>query len=462
MAAVASSESSSIVGDFQQILCKIPLKYSDALYDWQSDLIIRKNKDRENVSSRSTRGVSLRAFSGNGWLYANGNETDSSGILKLAHRLKAGKTKTPSAKLSLPPPITVDKKVPVKKNANDVPVEDKLQKVREIFNLAKSLDQRIVDVRVAYSDSVLDRTLASSSGTAARQVIPRTRISLIVIVKENAVTDSDYIQVGGTVGYEVVDDLSEDAIRGIVKSAVEQLRAIPAPRGLQTVLLEPGVVGTVCHESFGHGLEADQALRGRSYLREMLGKKVASEQVTMYEDASYEGAFGSYCFDDDGVLAKRNTIVEKGILVNFIHDMESAAAMNASLTGNSRTQNATRRRFIRMTNTYAKPGDWSMDEMVRDTRNGVLMMHWQYGMEDPLGGGMEVVANKGYIIKNGEKTTPLKSITLTGRVLDVLGNVDAVSKDGFMIDAGVCGKGSEDFVPVGSGGTWWRTKAVVA
>jgi TldD protein len=66
------------------------------------------------------------------------------------------------------------------------------------------------------------------------------------------------------------------------------------------------------------------------------------------------------------------------------------------------------------------------------------------------------------MIKNGEKTTPLKSITLTGRVLDVLGNVDAVSQDGFMIGAGICGKGSEDFVPVGSGGTWWRTKAVVA
>ena len=462
MSAAASSESSSILGDFQQILRKIPLKYSDALYDWQSDLIIRKNKDRENVSSRSTRGVSLRAFSGNGWLYANGNETDSSEIRKLAHRLKPRKTNTSSAKLFPPQPITFDKQVPVKKDTKDVPLEDKLQKVREIFNLAKSLDQRIVDVRVAYSDSVLDRTLASSSGTAARQVIPRTRISVTVIVKENDVTDSDYMQVGGTLGYEVVEDLSEDMIRETVKSAVEQLKAISAPPGLQTVVLEPGVVGTVCHESFGHGLEADQALRGRSYLREMLEKKVASELVTMYEDASYPGAFGSYYFDDDGAPAKRNTIVEKGVLVSFIHDMESAATMNASLTANSRTQNASRRRFIRMTNTYAKPGDWSVDEMVRDTKNGVLMMHWQYGMEDPLGGGMEVVANKGYMIKNGEKATPLKSITLTGRVLEVLGNVDAVSKDGFMIDAGICGKGGEDFVPVGSGGTWWRTKAVVA
>ena len=462
MAATASSESGSILSDFQQILRKIPLKYSDALYDWQSDLVITKNKDRENVSSRSTRGVSLRAFRGNGWLYANSNKTDPSGIRKLAHRLKTSKSSAPSTKLALPQPITVDKQVPVEKNAQDVPLEDKLQKVREIFNLARSLDQRIVDVRVDYSDSVLDRTLASSVGTAARQAIPRTRISLTVIVKENDVTDYDYIQVGGTVGYEVVDDLSDDMIRETVKSAVEQLKAMPAPPGLQTVILEPSVVGTVCHESFGHGLEADQALRGRSYLREMLGKKVASELVTMYEDASYGRAFGSYYFDDDGVPAKRNTIVEKGVLVSFIHDMESAATMNASLTANSRTQDAARRRFIRMTNTYAKPGDWSMEDMIKDTKDGVLMMHWQYGMEDPLGGGMQVVANKGYMIKNGEKTTPLKSITLTGRVLDVLGNVDAVSKDGFMIDAGICGKGSEDFVPVGSGGTWWRTKAVVA
>ena len=462
MAATASSEPSSILGDFQQILRKIPLKYSDALYDRQSDLVIRKNKDRENVSSRSTRGVSLRAFRGNGWIYANSNRTDPSGIRKLAHRLKTSRFSTPSTRLALPQPITVDNQVPVKENAQDVPLEDKLQKVREIFNLTKSLDQRIVDVRVAYSDSMLDRTLASSSGTAARQAIPRTRMSLMVIVKENDVTDYDYVQVGGTAGYEVIDDLSEGMIRETVKSAVEQLKAIHAPPGLQTVILEPGVVGTLCHESFGHGLEADQALRGRSYLRELLGKKVASELVTMYEDASYGGAFGSYYFDDDGVPARRNTIVEKGVLVSFIHDMESAAAMNASLTANSRTQNAARRRFIRMTNTYAKPGDWSIEDIIKDTKDGVLMMNWQYGMEDPLGGGMQVVANKGYMIKNGEKTTPLKSITLTGRVLDVLGKVDAVSKDGFMLDAGICGKGSEDFVPVGSGGTWWRTKAVVA
>jgi len=115
-----------------------------------------------------------------------------------------------------------------------------------------------------------------------------------------------------------------------------------------------------------------------------------------------------------------------------------------------------------MSNTYSKPGDWTITEMIKETRNAVMMMKWQYGIEDPLGGGMQVVSKKGHLIEKGIKTKPLKSITLTGRVLEVLGNVDAVSKDGFMVDAGNCGKGKEDFVPVGDGGTWWRTTGVVA
>jgi TldD protein len=74
---------------------------------------------------------------------------------------------------------------------------------------------------------------------------------------------------------------------------------------------------------------------------------------------------------------------------------------------------------------------------------------------------MQVVSRKGYLIENGVKTKPLKSITLTGRVLEILGRVDAVSKDGFTLDSGNCGKGKEDFVPVSNGGTWWRTTGVI-
>ncbi len=459
----AKAESDAIIEDIQQTLKSINLPYADGLYDWQTDLIVRKNKDQERMGTRSIKGVSLRGFAKRGWVYSNSNNTELSTIRKLARILgKGNSTSRPKATLTLPDPIKLDESTPVKKDPRQVPLEDKLQKIRDLFNLTRGMDSRIVDVPVTYSETLMERTLATSHGTRARQRIARTRISIEVIVKENDVTDYDYLSLGGTVGYEIVEDVTEQMVRETVQGAVEQLRAVAPPTGLQNVIIDPGTVGVVCHESFGHGLEADQALRGRSYLRDMLGKKVASDFVTIYEDSSFQGGHGSYYFDDDGALSRKNTLVEDGILVSFLHDMETSAAMSGSLTASSRTQNAARRRFIRMSNTYAKPGDWTVDEMVKDTKNGVMMVRWQYGIEDPLGGGMQVVSKKGYLIENGSKTKPLKSITLTGRVLDVLGSVDAVTKDGFLVVPGNCGKGSEDFVPVGSGGTWWRTRAVIA
>jgi len=455
------TKSDSTIGDIQQTLSKVNLPYVDGLYDMQEALTIQKNKDRENISTRTVTGISLRGFSSRGWLYSNSNRTDLTTIRKLAGKLSfASGTKT--GKLTLPEPIKLDKQYPAKKDPQQIMLEDKLQKIRDLFSLARNMDSRIVDVHVTYSERVMERTLLTSHGTWARQRIPRTRIALQVIVKENGVTEYDIATAGGTMGYDVVDEVTEDAVRETVQGAIEQLKAVPPPRGLQKVIMDPGVVGVVCHESFGHGLEADQALRGRSYLKDMLGKRVASEHVTIYEDPSLEGGHGTYYFDDDGALSRKNTLVDKGILVSFLHDIETSAMMNSPLTASSRTQDASRRRFIRMSNTYAKPGNWTIEEMIKETKSAVMMMRWQYGIEDPLGGGMQVVSKKGYLIKNGIKTKPLKQITLTGRVLEVLGSVDAVSKDGFMVDAGNCGKGKEDYVPVGDGGTWWRTTGVIA
>jgi len=454
-------ESEKVIDDLQESVKRIKLSYADGLYDHQRSLTIQKNKDRETVGSRSQRGVSLRGFAGEGWLYSNSTNVKTTSVRKMANRLGKRKAGAAHDQLLMPQPVKVDKEVPVKKDPTHIPLEEKLQRIRDLFSLAMRMDSRIVDVRVSYSETLMERALVSSVGTRARQLVPRTRISLAVIAREAGVTDYDLATFGGTAGYEVVDAVTEQVVKDTVQGAIEQLKAITPPPGPHRVILDPGVVGTVCHESFGHGLEADQALRGRSYLKDMVGKRVASELVTMYEDPTVEGAHGSYFFDDDGTEARKNTIVENGILVSFIHDMETAASMGAPLTGNSRTQDASRRRFIRMSNTYAKPGDWKLEDMIKDMKDGILMTRWLSGMEDPLGGGMQIVSKKGHLIENGKKTKTLKSITLTGRVLEVLGNVDAVSKEGFVIDSGNCGKGAEDYVPVGSGGTWWRTKGVI-
>ena len=82
--------------------------------------------------------------------------------------------------------------------------------------------------------------------------------------------------------------------------------------------------------------------------------------------------------------------------------------------------------------------------------------HANFGMEDPIGGGMQVTSKKGYLIENGKKTKILRSIALSGSVLELLQNIDAISKDTLKLDGGTCGKGSEDLIPVSSGGSYIR------
>ena len=81
-----------------------------------------------------------------------------------------------------------------------------------------------------------------------------------------------------------------------------------------------------------------------------------------------------------------------------------------------------------------------------------------FGMEDPLGGGMQCSSKKGYLIENGEQTKLLKSITLEGHCLISLKNIDAISNNNLRLHGGTCGKGVEDFIPVTTGGSFIRVK----
>ena len=111
-----------------------------------------------------------------------------------------------------------------------------------------------------------------------------------------------------------------------------------------------------------------------------------------------------------------------------------------------------------MTNTYFGSGDYSLDEMISEIRDGAMLVHGNFGMEDPLGGGMQCTSKKAYLIQNGERIKILKATALSGAVLDLLINIDAVSNDPTHLDAGTCGKGSEDLVPVTDGGAYVRAK----
>jgi TldD protein len=113
-----------------------------------------------------------------------------------------------------------------------------------------------------------------------------------------------------------------------------------------------------------------------------------------------------------------------------------------------------------MTNTYFDKGDWKDEEVIADTKDGLYVIQSLSGMEDVVGGGVQCSALKGYIIKNGELSTLVRSMSLAGKVLDFLKTVDAVGGTLSFV-GGTCGKGEEDFIPVSTGGPRMRARIVV-
>ena len=343
-------------------------QYFDILYDSISSTSIAKTPSAENFSVNTKKsGIVARSFL-DSWKEV---AIEASGDLNIV------KTKIP--KVSKKGNIldefdgwSLNKEIKVKIDPANVPIEEKIEKVREIYNYVKNVDQRIIHVKVSYIEYLLERIFVNNEGCKLRQVIPRTRVFLTPIAKEGGVVDFDYLVKSGEIGFEIFDLFENSVLDQAVKNSLEMLKAEAPPAGRNTVVLDSHMVGLIAHESFGHGLEADQILRDRSYLKQHLDKQVASDICTIYDTPSIEKKIGSYFFDDEGIKAGHNILVENGILKNFIYDRRTASKLKAIPQGNGRRESFAHPVNVRMSNTYFGSGDYELEEMISEIKEGVI------------------------------------------------------------------------------------------
>jgi TldD protein len=461
---ISSEEAKELLSKAVEALEK-GVEYADALYERAEGVSVTKDNVEERVStSAAVRGVVLRAYKMGQWRETSTYDCSIASVLEMAKRLaKFQPLSNKAVKLQKLKAWKLDEELKVKINPSEVDIEEKLEHVRRLYNDAVSYDKRIINATVSYLDTMLERVFANTEGSMLRQVIPRTSLFVLPIARESGKMDYDYLSSGGTAGFEVVKDLEEKTVRKTVDSSIELLKASEPPSGHFTVILDQGMTGTFAHESFGHGCEADQIVRKRSYLIPYFGKGIGFEKLNICDDGTLLKGNGTFLFDDEGVRSRKNYILRNGVLEGFLHERFSASLMNAEPTGNGRRESFLRKLFVRMTNTYVEPGDYSLDEMIEEIDYGVMLMHCVSGMEDPLAGGMELKSKKGYVIEKGKVGSVLSMLTLSENVPDFIASIDAVGKKSqFDMERGTCGKGYEDHVPVGDGGVYIRAEAVVS
>ena len=411
------------------------------------------------IDNGRLEGVSLRSRINGSWGYASTVDLGNESVLDAGMRSVVNAKHGTARGKKIPERKANRSKVPapVKIHPNKVPIEEKVAVIKDL-DRAQKIDDRIVNVNSIYREEVKNNLLLSSFGDSLQWEEVRARLAVQPVAHEGDRTEYYFDLIDGTKGFEMIKDADIGALgKHAAEEAVKMLKAKKAPSGLQTVISDPMISGLLAHEVMGHASEADEVVKKRSFLSGVVGKQVASPLITMVDDGTVAGAHGSIPFDDEGTPSSRTTIIKEGVYQGYMHSLETAAEMGVRPTGNGRAQDFGHRVWVRMTNTFFEQGDATLEEMLEDVKFGVLTDHMISGMEDPVAGGFEAKALRGFLVENGEVTDMLRSFTLTGNALEILKTIDAVGKQ-VMFDGGTCGKGIEDWVSVSSGGPYCRSK----
>jgi TldD protein len=407
------------------------------------------------------KGVALRVLVNGSWGFASVGSLDEAvlaeAISDACAMAKAASTrlKTP-IKLAKAPVVEDHVHVNPTKNPADISIEDKIATAAQTTKVAMKMDKRVKSCTVDYLDLTGASYFATNEGTYIEQDKLYVWSKITASALQNGVYTFSREEIGSTSGYEIFDTETPEAVgERLTKRAVNQLTAKSPKGGVFPVVLGPNVVGVFVHEAFGHLAEADLALAG-GVLADNLGKKIASNLVTFYDDGTVDGAFGSFKYDDEGTSAKKTLLIKDGVVTGLLHNRETASKFNAEPTGNARAEDFRVEPIIRMRNTYMAPRDRSFDELLEGVKEGYFFKSFRGGQAN-LDGTFQVGIQEAFEIVNGELGEPIRDASISGNTLETLLKVDAVGKN-FELSAGRCGKGQTAFI--GDGGPHIRVSEV--
>ncbi len=334
----------------------------------------------------------------------------------------------------------------------DISIEEKVNFLREVENVLKSFD-KIVSTKVVYMENTKKIEYRDSCGCEVSYTVPRTGV-IIQAVAKDGVLQFYSKRIMKPAGYECLDGAFECA-EEVVSVLKELLKAKLPPSGEMNVLMDSELAGVFIHEAFGHAVEADHVLQGASVLSGMIGKKLAGENVNVFDDPTMK-EFGFYPFDDEGVKAERKALIRDGVLINYLHSRETAAKLGGK-AGNGRAQ-ATMEPIVRMSNTYIDAGDYTFEELLEETKNGVYLLGTRGGETNPATGYFQFNAQYGYVVEKGEIKYPIRDVSLSGNTLEILKEIK-LGRD-LEFNPGFCGKAGQ-LVPVSDGAPHSLVKAKV-
>ncbi|MHA1213367.1 MAG: TldD/PmbA family protein [Candidatus Heimdallarchaeota archaeon] len=178
----------------------------------------------------------------------------------------------------------------------------------------------------------------------------------------------------------------------------------------------------------GMGLDAYEVILGTAFFKDRLGEQITHEEITLIDDPLYVGGVGSANFDDEGVPHEKLCLIENGIAKAYFSNSYCANVLGIKNTGHASKGSLSSKPHPDLTQVQIKPGSWSIDEMIAETKKGLYLK--DSSLEPSSGSpNISVLVDQGFLIENGEISHPLKETMIGTTIFQLLKNIDAVSKE---------------------------------
>jgi PmbA protein len=387
----------------------------------------------KNSETGEDNGLSIRVIDKNGSLgFAYSNKTNRTTIEKLCkNAIKMMRVASPDSDFKDLPRSY--KNYPVvnrlyDKNLKNLQIEDSIRYTQDLIEICKE-DEMAISQSGNFASGFSKIYIFNSNGLNVSRKETSCLISSNIIIqnkvtKETSSGSERQIErsLNKLDARNVAKLALEDAKRNLNRIKIKSMKApvILTPKGAISLILRPVAAA----------INADTFQYKRSFLVDKRDQNIGSEYLNVEDNGLIDGAPGSQIFDDEGVPCKNKKILEKGKFLKngLLHNSYTAGKEGIESTGNAARGSYVSMPSIGITNFILKPGDLTLEEMISDIKNGILL---NYTGDSPniSTGDFSGLVLHGNLIQNGEIKEPLNETMIGINLMDLFQKIDAVSRD---------------------------------
>ena len=416
-----------------------------------------RNGAPEGVRLLQTSGFGIRVLAKDAWGFAASLEITRKEVTETARKAAAiakasAKAKRKGVALKKSRGREVKYLTPIKRDPFKISLEEKIEILMDTERLLAKQSPLIKSSYGFFRAHGEKKLFVSTEGAEIRQQITWCGGGIRAVALKNGQAQTRSYGNFSTGGYEFFKSLrlSEHA-EETGKEAVRLLDAEKCPSKVTDLITNGGQLCLQIHESCGHPTELDRALgmeadrAGTSFLTpNRLGRfKYGSKLVNIVADATVPSGLGTFGYDDEGTPGKKVYLIKNGRFVGYQSSRETAVALGLKeSSGSMRADSPMAIPLIRMTNVNLLSGKWKAEEIIEDTRDGILMETNKSWSIDDRRLNFQFGTEVGWIVKNGRREKMVKNPTYTGITPTFWGSCNAISRDDWMMwGTSNCGKG---------------------